>query len=104
VAVVVFPMLVDFDHYPYHRLHRRVAREARRHGFSVLDLFEAFALHDAATLQLLPGDTTHPGDLGHRLAAERIHAFLRQEGLPRKPEVLRRSPASSSSGSSGPGE
>jgi len=92
VAVVIFPMLVDFEHYPYHRLHQRVARVARRNGFAVLDLFESFESHDAAELQLLPGDTTHPGTLGHRLAAERIYTFLRQAGLPRKTAVAPRPP------------
>ena len=93
VAVVIFPMLVDFENYPYHRLHRRVAQEARRNGFPVLDLFEAFESHPPAELQLLPGDTTHPGALGHRLAAEGIHAFLRRRGLPRRSSGPQQPPA-----------
>jgi len=80
VAVVIFPMLVDFEHYPYHRLHQRVAQEARRNGFPVLDLFEAFEPHSADELQLLPGDTTHPGALGH-LDQRR----LGRRGLRRRP-------------------
>jgi hypothetical protein len=46
-----------------------------------LDLLEVFAGRDAETLRVSPANE-HPNALCHRLAAERIARFLRDEVLP----------------------
>jgi len=40
--VVVFPLLRDFDAYPLHGVHRRVADTARSEGLQVVDLFSPY--------------------------------------------------------------
>jgi lysophospholipase L1-like esterase len=54
---------------------------ASRLGVPYLDLLEAFAGHDAETLRVSLANE-HPNALGHRLAAERIARFLRDDVLP----------------------
>ncbi len=83
VVVVIFPMLYDFDNYPFAALHESVQAEARKHGFPVLDLFRAFAEFDADELQAAPGDLVHLSAKGHRVAARSIHRFLLENEIAR---------------------
>jgi lysophospholipase L1-like esterase len=76
VLVVIVPMLVDFDHYPFADLHRRVRAEAERNGLSTLDLLDAFSRHAASDLRLSPRDPAHPNALGHRIVAEALQRHL----------------------------
>jgi len=46
-----------------------------------LDLLEVFAGRDAESLRVSPANE-HPNAPAHRLAAERIARFLREEVLP----------------------
>lgn len=81
VLVVVFPMIVGYQDYPFTALHRRVIDTARRFGLDTLDLLDAFSLDDVASLRHTSTDPVHPSRAGHRLAAETIYAYLQSERL-----------------------
>ncbi|NQZ95342.1 MAG: hypothetical protein HRU01_02425 [Myxococcales bacterium] len=93
VVLVVFPELVDFDAYPFASIHRKIAAEARRRGFPVLDLLPLFAEQDAESLRLTPLDSTHLNADALRLAAEAIEAFLVNTGA-----TTRQTPRSGAAG------
>jgi lysophospholipase L1-like esterase len=81
VVLVILPLLLDFDEYPYVSVHAQVAEEARRHGLRVLDLQPELVGLSPETLQLTPGDSTHPSAAGHEAIARSIEAYLRASGL-----------------------
>jgi lysophospholipase L1-like esterase len=81
VLLVIFPMLLDLRAYPFEALHQRISSEARSAGLAVLDLLDAFLGDDEARLRRSPFDSVHPNAEAHRIAAERIHAHLRQARL-----------------------
>ncbi len=81
VLVVVFPMIIGYEDYPFTALHRRVIDAARRFGLDTLDLLDAFSRDDVASLRHTPMDPVHPSRAGHRLAAETIYAYLQSERL-----------------------
>ena len=76
VVLVLFPLLLDLERYEYQRIHVQVTREARRHGFVVLDLLETFREQGAERVRLVRSDIWHPGPEGHRIAAETLHTLL----------------------------
>jgi lysophospholipase L1-like esterase len=80
VAIVIFPQLIDFAHYPYHELHARVTRAAEQTGLPVLDLLGVFQGVDLDAVKLAPLDFGHPNAEGHRIAAERIWEYVLAEG------------------------
>lgn len=51
---------------------RTGVERARAHGFTVVDLTEAFAPRRPSTLRLQPDDRVHPSAEGHRLIAEAL--------------------------------
>lgn len=81
VLVVILPMFWDFDRYPFEGVHRKVAAEARKQGFSVLDLYDSLKGHDVEELRLERGDDTHPSALAHRLIATALRDHLLASGL-----------------------
>ena len=59
----------------YRRAYAIAAHEARRAGFGVLELRDAFAARDFASLRQAGGgrpDPLHPNAAGHRLIAEQL--------------------------------
>jgi lysophospholipase L1-like esterase len=82
VVVVIVPMWVEFDPYPYRGVHAQVAKEASKHGFAVLDPLQAGAFEgsNGLDLQLTPGDVLHPNAEGHRRLAVAIERFLSEQG------------------------
>lgn len=80
-AMVLFPWLVRLDDYMLTDVHGKMREFASQLGVSYLDLFEVFAGRDGAALRISPANE-HPNAEGHRLAAERIARFLREDVLP----------------------
>ncbi len=80
-ALVLFPWLVRLDDYDLHDVHDTMRAFASELGVPYLDLLEVFAGRDAESLRVSLANE-HPNALGHRLAAERIERFLRDEVLP----------------------
>lgn len=81
-AVVIFPLL-DFpltrDGYPFREIHRRITGYVRQSGTPVLDLLGAYEGLDPYRLQLLPGRDSHPNEIAHRIAAEKIYWWMRRQ-------------------------
>ncbi len=81
VAVAIFPFLYSLDaSYPFRPLHEMVAQFCVWNGIRVLDLFDAFEGRPYAELWVHPSDQ-HPNEDGHRIAAEALADFVRQEHL-----------------------
>ncbi len=71
VVVVIFPGLIDFNNYPYNGVHEYLTETSSNNGFYVIDLFDTYKSHSPESLQVNEYDS-HPNELGHRLAAEKI--------------------------------
>lgn len=80
-ALVLFPWLVRLDDNLLPDVHNAMREFASQLDVPYLDLLEVFTGRDAETLRVSPANE-HPNALGHRLAAERIARFLREEVLP----------------------
>lgn len=81
MAVVIFPEFYRLDdRYPFQAIHEHVSKACRSLGLPVLDLFDAFRGKKDRDLWVHPADH-HPNEIGHRIAAEAIETFLRQNGL-----------------------
>ena len=84
-AAVVFPMFsypID-EHYPFWSVHTKINGLLDDLGVDHLDLAKSFEGIPPARLQILPGADSHPNEIGHRIAADRIYAWLhRREIVP----------------------
>lgn len=80
-ALALFPWLVRLDGYVLGDVHDTMREFASELGAPYLDLLEVFAGRDAETLRVSLLNE-HPNALGHRMAAERIARFMRDEVLP----------------------
>jgi hypothetical protein len=77
--LVLFPLFVDLDDYPFEVEHREIVAEARRRGLEVLDLLEVFRGKNEQELIVYPTDR-HPNEIAHALAADAIRARLQELG------------------------
>ncbi len=81
-GVILFP-LFDFpltkDEYPFTDIHRRIGEFVRSTHTPFLDLFSAFEGIDPYRMQLLPGRDSHPNEIAHRIAAEKIYWWMRRQ-------------------------
>ncbi len=78
VVAVLFP-LFDFpinDHYPFLDLHQKIAAACAARQIPFLDLRESYAGLEPSRIQLIPGADSHPNEIGHRIAAEKIFPWL----------------------------
>ena len=81
--VVMWPVFVQLEDYPYVAKHELVERACRELGIPELDLLPAFRGMDARTLWANPDDH-HPNPIAQRKVAETVHAALADGGfLPR---------------------
>ncbi len=81
VLVVIFPLLIQLDEYPYREVHEQVARAAQARGFDVLDLHPVLREWDAEDLRLTPEDSSHPNAAAHGVVAAAIHDHLRSRRM-----------------------
>jgi hypothetical protein len=77
LVIVLFPLLFDFDDYPFHEPHRKIASFCEEEGIPLLDLLPAFSRHDAEDLWCHPTDH-HPNEKAHEIAAGEAHRFLQK--------------------------
>jgi hypothetical protein len=75
---LVFPMFdFPFDaKYPLADVHEIIRVSLAKHGIPALDLRGAYTHIPHDRLQVIPGVDSHPNELAHRIAAERLLAFL----------------------------
>ncbi len=92
LVVVLFP-LFDFpldDSYPFQEIHDDLSEQLRSRNVAFLDLLSSFKGIPFSRLQLIPGKDSHPNEIAHRIAAERILRWLIKRGLvPRSMAPLR---------------
>ncbi|MDJ0849843.1 MAG: GDSL-type esterase/lipase family protein [Myxococcota bacterium] len=80
VIVAILPYLDEGGRSEiYRRVYEISAHEARRAGFRVLVLRDAFVAHGLATLRRGPGDPLHPNARGHAIIAEAFYEALRPD-------------------------
>lgn len=81
-VVVVFPIFTGLEsQYPFEDLHELVRAACRDAGCECLDLLEVYRGRPSASLWVHPTDQ-HPNEIAHRLAAERIAAWLTAPAQP----------------------
>ncbi|MHC4400639.1 MAG: SGNH/GDSL hydrolase family protein [Planctomycetota bacterium] len=80
LVIVLFPLMYEFDDYPFQEIHDKMADFCRREGIPLLDLLPAFSAYRAEDLWVHPIDH-HPNETANAIAAEEIHRFLEGEGL-----------------------
>ncbi len=83
MAVVLFP-LFDFpinERYPFQKVHSQIESVVKAEKLPFLDLRAAYQNIPHDRLQVIPGQDSHPNEIAHRIAAERLLAFLIQNKL-----------------------
>jgi hypothetical protein len=78
--LVVFPILYELDRYRFHDVEAEIEGFARRNGIPVYSLTPGFLGQDASTLWVTRSDH-HPNEQAHRLAAERLYPYVRDQVL-----------------------
>lgn len=78
VHVVLWPLLVNYEHYEFSFIHEWVTQMAEQRGFKVLDLLPAYSSKWYRDLQVTAEDNVHPNDKGHRLSAQAYVDWGRQ--------------------------
>lgn len=77
VVVLVWPLLTEYAHYRFRPVHDWVSAEAKRRGFSSVDLLPHFSNIDYRKLQITAEDCVHPNALGHRIAGDAVVNWFR---------------------------
>ena len=83
MVAIIFP-LFDFPFnakYPFVDVHQLVGRVLTEYGVSYVDLQHAYDGVPHQHLQVIPGGDSHPNEIAHRIAAERLLAFLASKKL-----------------------
>ena len=79
VVLVAFPVLVDFDSYPFEPLHAALGERARELGFGFVDLLAEYRSRVSASD--IDTDVIHPNARGHAIAAEALTAHILERGV-----------------------
>jgi hypothetical protein len=83
LVAVVFP-LFDFpfdDRYPFGESHQIINSALEKNGIKSLDLRPFYQNIPPERLQVIPVADNHPNEIAHRIAAERLLAFLATNNL-----------------------
>src|SRR5262249_23605104 len=78
VHVLLWPFLINYDHYEFALIHKWVAQMAEQRGFKVLDLLSVYSSKWYRDLQVTAEDNIHPNGVGHRLSAQTYVDWSRQ--------------------------
>jgi len=76
VAVLIWPLVIDYGDYKFHEVHQWIAEQSASHRFASLDLLPVFSPHSFRSLQVTSEDYVHPNADGHRLAAAEFVKWL----------------------------
>lgn len=78
VHVVLWPLLINYEHYEFSFIHEWVTQMAEQRGFKVLDLLPVYSSKWYRNLQVTAEDNVHPNGEGHRLSAQAYVDWSRQ--------------------------
>ena len=73
--IVLFPVLMSLDHYPFDAVEAEISRFAGDHFIPSFSLTPGFRNRRSADLWVGPGDQ-HPNARGHRIAADTLYPYL----------------------------
>ncbi|NUN96793.1 MAG: hypothetical protein HUU16_11525 [Candidatus Omnitrophica bacterium] len=80
-AVVIFPFMYDLSEtHPFLAVYRMIEEHCEANNIPVWSLLPDFMGWDYSDLWVHPTDQ-HPNEIGHRIAAESLERFLREEQL-----------------------
>ncbi|MBE9537243.1 MAG: SGNH/GDSL hydrolase family protein [Proteobacteria bacterium] len=71
MIIVIFPVITDFNNYPYKYIHKIIKEVATRNNVNVIDLLPSFKAEGYRTLRVSRFDS-HPNEKAHLLAAKQI--------------------------------
>lgn len=81
IALVIFPEFQALDkEYPFEQIHSLVKNSCTSFGMPVLDLLDTYRGYVDRDLWVHPSDH-HPNEIAHKMAADAIDVFLRQNIL-----------------------
>jgi len=83
-VLIIFPLFqfpLNEAGYPFIELHEIVRKAGEQHYFFVLDLFSTYSGMEETRLMVDPPADPHPNEIAHRIAADRIQAFLQEKKL-----------------------
>jgi lysophospholipase L1-like esterase len=75
LIIVLFPLLYDFDNYPFRKIHNKISAFCEKEDILLLDLFPAYSRYKAEELWVNPRDH-HPNEIAHKITAEELYAFI----------------------------
>jgi lysophospholipase L1-like esterase len=78
VHVLIWPLLLNYEHYEFTFIHEWVTQMAEQRGFKVLDLLPVYSPKWYRDLQITAEDNIHPNGVGHRLSAQAYVDWSRQ--------------------------
>jgi lysophospholipase L1-like esterase len=78
VHVLLWPLLINYEHYEFSFIHEWVTQMAEEKGFKVLDLLPAYSSKWYRDLQVTAEDNVHLYGEGHRLSARTYVDWSRQ--------------------------
>jgi lysophospholipase L1-like esterase len=79
VVILIFPWLVEESGiYPYETAHKIVTHEANRVGFDIVEIVDEYLEAGVENLKITKKDLVHPNDLGHRIVAQKIADYIKE--------------------------
>jgi hypothetical protein len=80
LVIVLFPILYDFERYPFREIHEKISIFCREEGIFLIDLLPAFSKYRAEDLWVNPTDH-HPNEIANRVASGVVYDFFIRNGL-----------------------
>ncbi|MDO8509362.1 MAG: SGNH/GDSL hydrolase family protein [Nanoarchaeota archaeon] len=71
VVLIVFPVIYDFENYPFLEINSFIKKVGEDNGFYTIDILESYKKYEESTLIVNKYDL-HPNELGHKIAGEAI--------------------------------
>lgn len=77
ILVVIFPLLsYDLNHYPFHRIHKKVHLELKKLSLVYLDILNILHTENHIRLEAVPYRNPHPSEIAHHLIAKSLYQTL----------------------------
>ncbi|MBN1385154.1 MAG: SGNH/GDSL hydrolase family protein [Elusimicrobia bacterium] len=80
LVLMIFPLLYDFEDYPFKEIHTKIIDFCNKENIPVLDLLPSFSQYKAKELWANPTDH-HPNEIAHNVAANELYKFLQNNKL-----------------------
>jgi hypothetical protein len=83
LAAVVFPLFSNSlsKSYPFIECHNKIHEILNTEGIPFIDILHRFQRLDPSRLQVFPGVDSHPNEIAHRIAADKISLWLMKKHI-----------------------